>query len=274
MYSRAQFVTFRIIFGLFLCQHFLTLVPYGTELYSSSGMLPLAQMNLTHGYFPNLLALIDEPWGIFAFLCVCVGLSLGMTLGWHRRWCGLALFYGLNCLYHRNNLTHHLGINYVGWLLLMTTVVPSGEGWSITQKNRNERWHLPSVLYWGGWLIFGLSYTVSGLDKLRNPNWVEGWALHFIAQSPETSEGWTALILALPIKVQRVVAWLCLSLEILALPSIVFAWSRRALWFALLAMHLGIMLVMGFYDLTGGILCFYLFLMDPHLFVKVKDHRG
>ena len=108
-YSAQQFATFRVIFGLFLTQHFLCLIPYAPELYSSSGMLPSAQMNLTYGYFPNLLELIDHPRGTYCFLGVCVGLSIAFTLGIARRWCAFALFYGLNCLYHRNNLTHHLG---------------------------------------------------------------------------------------------------------------------------------------------------------------------
>ena len=266
LYTPQQFATFRIIFGLFLVQHFASLAPYASELYSTSGMLPSAQLNLTYGYFPNLLEVIDSPRGAAVFLWTAVALSLGFALGWRRRACALALFYALNCLYHRNNLTHHLGVNYVGWLLLVSSVVPTGEGKSISQRQASPDWNLPSILYWGGWTIFGLSYTVSGLDKLQNPNWLSGWALNYIAQSPETSEGWSAPILSSPIWVQQWLTWSCLSLELSALPMVLFRSSRRLLWISLLSMHLGIMIVMGFYDLTGGILCFYLLLMDPQLF--------
>ena len=264
-YSRAQLTTFRVVFGIYLSLHLVTLAPYAIELYSAEGMLPSARVNLTAGHFPNVLAWSDSPETISLLFVTAITSSLMIIIGRWPRSSALMLWYVIHCLYHRNNLTHHLGVNYVAWLLLVVAATPPPR-----LNERVSRWALPRALYVGGWMIFGLSYTVSGLDKLSNDHWVTGEALSYIARSPETSAGYPELILWLPDCALRLLTWGALTLEILALPMTIFKHTRRVIWAGLLGMHLGIMITMGFYDLTGGILCFYLLLMEPRLFNAVQ----
>ena len=79
VYTRGQFAFFRVMFGVFLCQHFGALLPYASELYSQDGMLPSVSANLTYGYFPNVLSIVDSTWGVRCFLGGCVALSLAFA---------------------------------------------------------------------------------------------------------------------------------------------------------------------------------------------------
>src|SRR5438876_6217543 len=66
-WTGGQYSIFRILLGLYLLQHFLTLVPWGTEAFSNRGVLPVAAASPLIRLFPNVLAIWDQP-GFLTFL--------------------------------------------------------------------------------------------------------------------------------------------------------------------------------------------------------------
>ena len=70
-------------------------------------------------------------------------------------------------------------------------------------------------------------------------------------------------MLALPDLVLRFATWGSLAAELLFAPLALFRRLRPALWFALLAMHLSLMLVIDFADLSLGMVVLHLFTFDP-----------
>ena len=95
-----QFAVFRVIFGVYLLQHFLWLLPVGAELFSTAGVLSDPRLNPTHGLLPNPLATAwgGSPTGVAVTLWSLAGLSLAFTLGWWRQGVALVLWYGWACL--------------------------------------------------------------------------------------------------------------------------------------------------------------------------------
>ena len=126
-YSRSQFSLFRAFFGAYLALHFAQLIPYAPELFSREGMLPEASELPTYGVFPNLLFTLDEPWEVQLFLGVLSYAAASFSVGVYRRRFALLLWYGWACLLNRNPFISNPGLAYVGWLLLMCTLVPKGE---------------------------------------------------------------------------------------------------------------------------------------------------
>lgn len=121
------FALFRISLGLYLFCHFVYLIPYGQEIFSSQGVLPSAAANYTYGFFPNILNEWDSPNFILSFLGILSLFSLLFLARVRRRWVSLLLWYGWVCLYHRNNLIHNPSVPYTSWLLLACALIPEGE---------------------------------------------------------------------------------------------------------------------------------------------------
>ena len=93
--SKYQFIVFRTIFGLYLCQHFAGLLPYGAELFSREGVLTEAKLNFTHGLLPNPLEHWDSPAFVTGFIWLLLALSVLFTFGSGWRVCAVALWYAL-----------------------------------------------------------------------------------------------------------------------------------------------------------------------------------
>ena len=85
--SAGQFALFRVIFGAYLLQHFLYLLPVGAEVFSNAGVLADPRLNATHGLLPNPLA---TTWGgtpafVAGFLAALSLLSVAYAIGLWRR---------------------------------------------------------------------------------------------------------------------------------------------------------------------------------------------
>lgn len=75
-----QFALFRVLFGAYLLQHFLSLLPDAAELFSNRGVLADPSLNPTHGLLPNPLAASwAGPGFATAFVAVLAG-HLGIAL--------------------------------------------------------------------------------------------------------------------------------------------------------------------------------------------------
>ena len=181
-----HFSFFRILFGAYLCIHLAMLIPYASEIWSSDGILPEASFNLTNGVFPNILNYFDSPLQVTLFVCILTICSIFITIGYKRALFAFILWYGWVCLFDRNNLISNPGIPFVGWLLLCCSLIPSGEGLSVSKVKKD--WKLPKILFIGAWVIMAVSYTLSGIDKFNSPSWFDGTAILHLLNNPRARD--------------------------------------------------------------------------------------
>ncbi|CAF1405284.1 unnamed protein product [Rotaria magnacalcarata] len=267
-YTVRQLKSFQFIFGSYLTIHFINLVPYANELFGRSGMIADPQWNPTYGYFPNIIHWIDySPKLLSIFIITLTFLSVAFALRlFTPRVIALLLWYGWACLLNRNVLILNPGIPYVGLLLLAFSLIK----FTNSDNNSTENHEVnisPEVfpwLYWGGWALYALGYTISGLHKLQSPSWIDGSALSHVLKSPLSRDNHLCHVLleANPIILQ-ISTWASLFAEISFVPLGLFYHTRKLYWFAFLALHLGVLLLVNFTDLTFGILAMHFFLFDP-----------
>ena len=266
-YSPYQFAIFRIILGIYLVVHFVMLIPYSAEIWSNIGLLSDASLNLTHGVFPNILNYFDAPLFVQIYVGVLAFLSLLFALGIQRPIVSLLLWYGWVSLFDRNNLISNPGIPFIGWLLLCCAVVPKGEPLSLQFNRQNleedTTWQMPKILFYGAWLIMAISYTISGVDKLMSPSWSDGTAIRHLLENP-LARDWPLreMMLLLPPIAIKIMTWATLILEIVFLPLALLKKTRMWAWLGMVALHLGILMIVDFADLTIGMLMIHIFTFD------------
>lgn len=271
-YPRYQFALFRIIFGLYLLVHFVMLLPDASAIWSNTGFLWDVKLNMTYGVFPNVLYLLDSPVSVTLFVSVMALLSFFVMIGFFRRTSSLLLWYGWACLFHQNNLILNPGLPMVGWLLLALAIIPKGEGWGVEKEE--ERWYMPPVLYWGAWIIAGVAYTISGIDKAMAPSWQDGSAITHLLNNPLARDYFLReWLLATPELVRQMLTWFTLALEVFFGLLVLFSKTRMLAWFMIMAMHLGIVMIVDFPDLTLGVMMLHLFVFDARWFSVEKKER-
>lgn len=273
-YSPYQFALFRIILGTYLLIHFLLLIPYAAEIWSSIGLLPDASTNLTYGVFPNILYYVSSATGVTLYVGFLALLSVCFVIGFQRPLVSILLWYGWASLFDRNNLILNPGIPYVGWLLLVCAVIPRGEQLSISSSNKNKKWQMPGVLFFGAWALMAISYTISGFDKFLSPSWKDGTAIFHLLENPLARDYWLRdLMVQLPKGVLKINTWTVLFIEMAFLPLALFKATRKWIWLAMIMMHLGILLIVDFADLTLGMLMIHWFTFDAN-WLKPKPKQS
>jgi hypothetical protein len=262
--SARQFALFRALLGLYLAFHFAHLLPYGRELFSRDGVLPDPALNLTFGLFPDPLYVWDSPAAVTSALAALTAAALLLAAGVGRRSLAVVLWFGWAALFHRNNLISNPSIPYVGVLLLLTLLVPPGEGWSLGRRRPAEGWRFPASVYWAAWILLAAGYTYSGLVKLGSPSWLDGTALAHVLRNPlARPNAIREVLLALPAPAIALLTWGALAAELAALPLSLWRLGRAIAWAALVGLQLGILSVVSFADLTAGMLLAHLFVLDP-----------
>ncbi|MCH7227678.1 DCC1-like thiol-disulfide oxidoreductase family protein [Haloferula sp. A504] len=257
-----QFTLFRIIFGSYLAVHFLHLAPWAGELFGKDGVLPDPSLNPAHGLFPNPLDLPLSGGALTGVLVLLAALSLCFAAGRWRRTAAVVLWFGWTALFHRNNLIANPSVPYVGLLLILTLLVPAGEPWS--RGPRNADWAMPKWVFRAAWILMAAGYTFSGITKLPSESWTDGSAMRFLLDNPLARPGWIReALLALPDVVLKLLTWATLAVELLFLPLALWSRSRPWIWLTLVLMHLGIIAVVDFADLSLGMLMLHLFTFDP-----------
>jgi hypothetical protein len=126
-----------------------------------------------------------------------------------------------------------------------------------------DRGKEPRVLFVAAWLLMAIGYSASGLHKLQSPSWIDGSALQRLVENPLSRPTFlSGLLTALPPFALQLATWTALFMEV---SFALFALSRRTrpwIWLALVGMHVGIMLLVDFVDLTLGMLMIHLFTFD------------
>lgn len=242
--------------------HFATLLPYSKEVWSNVGLLPRADLNLTHGFFPSILNVIDSPLAVQLFVGLLLLCALLFLVGALRPWVSLVLWYGWVCLLDRNNLISNPGIPFVGWILLCCAVIPKGEPLTFFGKKKDD-WQFPIWLFIGAWAIMAVGYSISGWDKMQAPSWRDGSAIIHLLNNP-LARDWALRnwLLEWPDAILHCITWSILFLEIAFLPLALWSKTRKWVWLAMIVLHLNILLIVDFADLTVGMLMIHWFTFD------------
>ncbi|MEA2710080.1 MAG: hypothetical protein QOF78_2681 [Phycisphaerales bacterium] len=277
-WTGGQYSLFRLIFGGYLFVHFAHLVPWGAEMYSNRGVLPDAAASPLIKLFPNILAIYDTPWFVTALLVLAVPLAAMLAIGWRDRIAAVGLWYLWACFFGRNPLTANPGLPYVGLMLLTHALVPAAPYGSVAARGRTDPgggWVMPRSVFTVVWILMAAGYTYSGVMKLSSPSWLDGSAFRHVLENPLARP--TVLrtaLLALPPIVLSVATWAGLFLEIsfalLALIRRLRPWA----WLAALFMHLSLMAVIDFADLSLGMVMLHLFTFNPAWVRPARDAPG
>ena len=267
-YPAYQFSIFRIYLGAYLLFILLTSLCSSSEIWSSRGIAPHPETNLTYGIFPNLLNYYDSPSQIKIFILILSLLSLFFTLGYGRQLVSFLLWYGWACLLNRNNLTLNPSIPYIGWLLLACCFIPPGEPLSLTK--RKPGWEMPELILKGAWILFVLGYFFSGIDKLHSASWIDGSALKKIMTCP-LGHSWNSIFIkVIPGSLILCLNWLTITAELLCLPFALFKQTRKWAWLSASFIQLEISLSLNIYPIFFGMLTIHLFLYDKDWFRRAS----
>ena len=266
-WTGGQYSLFRMIFGSYLCIHFLQLLPWGTELFSNQGALPEATASPLLYAFPNVFAVSDSPLFVTALLSIACVLSGLLAVGAYDRWAAVGLWYVWACVFGRNPLIANPSLPFIGWLLLAHACLPTAPYGSWAGRGRSDpagEWGLPQAIYLAAWAIMALGYSYSGYTKLISPSWLDGTALARVLENPLARPGFVReLILDLPVGALQLATWGALGLELAFAPLALLRRLRPWLWGGMLAMHLGLIVVIDFADLSLGMLMLHVFTFDP-----------
>lgn len=266
-WSGGQYSLFRALLGLYLLVHFADLVPWGAELFSRRGVLPDASVSPLIYLFPNVLALYDAPWFVTILLVAGATLSGLFAVGLWDRAAAISLWYLLACLFGRNPLIANPALPFVGWMLLAHVILPAAPYGSLAALGRSDPgagWRMPQPVYVAAWVVMAVGYSYSGYTKLVSLSWLDGSALARVLENPlarpMSLREW---MLALPPIFLRLATWGGLLLELSYAPLALVRRARPCIWLLMVLMHLGLLTMVDFADLTFGMLLLHAFTFDP-----------
>jgi len=265
-WTRGQFLIFRVTFGLYLLYHFLSLLPWGTELFSSRGVLPQGALSPLFHLFPNVFLLWDSPVFIQACLLAPAIFSVFLIVGKFDRAMAILIWYVWACLYGRNPLIGNPSLPFIGWMLLAYALIPPVSDRKDLRSDGEdaEWWKMPADIFAAAWILMAIAYSYSGYSKLISPSWMDGTALHHVLSNPLARD--TVLrtsLLALPAWALKAATWAALFLELAFAPLTLSRRLRPFLWLTMAGLHLGLLVLVNFSDLTIGMLMLHFFTFDP-----------
>lgn len=266
-WTGGQYSLFRTLLGCYLLQHFLSLLPWGAEMFSSRGVLPDAAASPLVHLFPNVLSVVDSPAVVTTLIVFGATLSVPFIVGLWDRWAAVGIWYVWACLLGRNPLISNPSLPYVGWMLLAHACLPAAPygSWSARRRvDADGGWRLPPEIFAVGWILMALGYSYGGYTKLISPSWVDGSALARVLENPLARP--TAVrewVLAMPPVVLRVATWSALGLECVFAPLALFRRLRPVVWGGMLAVHAGLFATLDLADLTAGMVFLHLWTFDP-----------
>jgi len=263
-WSHNWYRVYRVIFGVYLLQHFLWLLPWGVELFSSAGILPEASMSPLLRLFPNVFLVSDSP--LFVQLCVVAAAlcSVLLILGKFDRVMAVLIWYLWACFYGRNPMIANPSLPFIGWLLLAYAAIPPPSRVENAAEQRlSQEWKLPSQVFLAAWIVMSLAYLYSGYTKLVSPSWVDGTALTRVLSNPLARDTvLRSFLLGLPPISMKLATWSVLALELTFAPLAIFRRVRPFVWTAMVSLHLALLVLINFADLTLGMLLVHTFTFD------------
>jgi predicted DCC family thiol-disulfide oxidoreductase YuxK len=276
-WTGGQYSVFRAALGVYLIVHFVYLLPWSAEIFSSAGMLPQASLSPLTKAFPNILGLVDHPRFVQLF-CLSGGVAaILLTVGRHDRLAALWIWYVLACLFGRNPLIQNPSLPYTGWMLLLHAALPRAPFGSLEARGRADpasNWAIPSSLFAAAWIVMAVSYSYSGYTKLFSPSWVSGDTVAAVLRNP-LARDWILrdTLQSLPDIVLKSVTWFILYIELLFAPLALWSRARPWLWGGMLLVQFGFAALLRFPDLTAAMILFHVLTLDPG-WLKRKSLAG
>lgn len=259
----------RTALGIYIFVFAILLYPYLAELYTVDGLI--YQLDGAIVFNPLFSPfLFRESFAVYTIYILQVVAAVVFTLGLYHRAAAILLWFCHVYLFNLNPYTNSPEYAYLGWLLLAFIFIPNGIAFSV--KNKMSAWQWSPDFRKAAWLVLAVSYTNSGVLKALSPGWLEGSALGKVALSEVNSYGWTIHIAKAAPWLFTGLNWVVLGIEALA---ILFIWKsgmRKYFWCASVLMHIGILLMMQFAQVSLGMLVFHLFLFDPKWLKEFKTH--
>ncbi len=266
-WTGGQYSLFRAIFGTYLVVHFVQLLPWGAEIFSNQGVLPAASASPIIFLFPNVLAMWDSPEIVTGLIVAAAALSVLFAIGLGDRFAAVAIWYIWACLFGRNPLIANPSLPFVGWMLLAHAFLPRSPYGSWSARGRADPgngWSMPPMIFAAAWIVMAVGYSYSGYTKLISPSWADGSAIERVLNNPLARTGFLRQALfGLPSGALQVATWGSLALELFFAPLAVFRRLRPWLWCSMLLMHVSLVLLIDFADLSLGMVMLHLFTFDP-----------
>lgn len=204
----------------------------------------------------------EAPTWIFTYCLTLMLASFAFLFHRSYRLAAVYMWIGLAVLQTIQPVIFDFDFDYLGWLLLAVALCPT-VSWTQT-----EPCHIPRILYFGAWLVLGLSYTCSGLSKIAFPPWIAGEVVMTVVTQnfhiarfdlPFTTNAfWLGL--------GKASTWFVLTAETLFLPLCIFRPTRALAWLAMTLVHLGIGTLTILTSLNVAMLIFHLFVFDLRFF--------
>lgn len=255
----------RILLGTYLVVHFSQLIGYGSELFSSEGLLP-AELSPLIGILPNPLAVYDAPIVVTLLLVTGVLCGISVGLGIFDRVCGLIASVILAWLFARNPLIANPSMPVVGWMLVANAILPRGAYGQMASRGQPERWaqwFFPRPIWIAGWVLLAVAYSYSGYTKLLSPSWVDGTAIRLVLENPLARDHFLRLILLdLPPIFLSLLTWAVLAIELLFAPLCFWQFTRKWAWLIMLMIQFGFLFFLDFADLTFPMLLIHALTFD------------
>lgn len=259
----------RFAVGVHLAIHHARILPFAATLYSDRGMLADPGDNPVPVAI-SPLHVLDAPWAVHGFVTGMVALAIAFAVGFRARTAGVLLAVGQALLWHRNMLTLNPSLAYLGFFLLAFAFSRPASPWSV------DRWldrraallgraeALPRDVLGALWVVYTVGYSFSGYTKVVSPSWAGGSAVARMLRGPIAMDNpLVHAVAALPDGILALATWGVAGLELLAAPLALSRRLRPALWVALLAMHLGLVVLVGLQDISWGMIVTHLALFDP-----------
>lgn len=275
-WTGGQYSVVRFLLGAYLAIHFAQLVPWGKEVFSSAGVLP-ATASILFGLFPGVFWVSDQPTFVVVVLVTASILAVLFALGVKDRLIAIVLWWIWASLFDRNPFISNPGLPYVGWMLLAHAFLPPGPYGSVDGLKRADAgafWRFAQPLHLAAWLILAAGYSYSGYTKLVSPSWLDGTAIKYVLESPLARPGAVReLLLGLGAPVQTALTYGALGLELFFLPLACLPRVRPIVWGVMLGMHLALIGLVDFADLSLGMVMMHLFTFNPGWIPAKAGHR-
>jgi predicted DCC family thiol-disulfide oxidoreductase YuxK len=276
-WTGGQYSVFRTLLGIYLLVHFVYLLPWASEVFSSEGMLADSAKSPLIYLFPNILAVIDDPWFILLFVSSAAIAALFLIVGYKDKIAAIWIWFVLACLFGRNPLIANPSLPYVGWMLLAHLFVPPypyGSFSAIGRTNPAGTWHMPKEIFLAAWVVLALSYSYSGYTKLLSPSWVAGENINYVLNNPLARDYFLRdLFLWIPPIFLKLLTWTVLYVELFFAVLVLIPKFRMIMWLAMLIIQFGFAFLLNFPDLTAAMVLFHIFTFNPS-WVKAKRATG
>ncbi|MCS6851421.1 MAG: DUF393 domain-containing protein [Gemmataceae bacterium] len=219
------------------------------------------------GFVAHLRHSLSSPPIATVILATMIGLGLVLLIGWWDRWAAIVLggMATIGVLQSEVELTS--GFPPWSWLLLAHALTPPAPYGSWAARGRIDPaggWQMPPRLFAAAWTLLSLSYLIAGGLKLADPAWRDGTALaRLLTNAPNQSDLMTRLAATLPGTLWAVLTWSVLIAQLAFGPLALVRRARPWIWATLLSGHVGTLIVLGFDEITAGMVLAHLLTFDP-----------